>query len=46
VTQPVAGTVDAGIATLSSATGSMIAAMIPMALDALGIMGVIWIVKR
>jgi len=46
VTQPVAGTVDAGIATLSSATGSMIAAMIPMALVALGVMGVVWLVKR
>jgi hypothetical protein len=42
VTQLATGTV----ATLSSATGSMIAAMIPMALVALGIMGVIWLVKK
>lgn len=43
VTQPVAGT---GITALAASTGSMVAAMIPMALVALGIMGVVWLVKR
>jgi hypothetical protein len=46
VTPAILPVASADVMTLSSATGSMIAAMIPMALVALGIMGVIWLVRK